>query len=49
MGDYSGIGRAIDATIKFSFGALCVSVPLAIWKLVDIAVWLYSNVQIEFG
>lgn len=26
---------------------LIVSIPLAIWKMVDIAVWIYNNVQVN--
>jgi hypothetical protein len=27
---------------------LIVSVPLAIWKVIDICAWLYNNVEVRF-
>lgn len=29
---------------KFGFYALCVTVPLAAWKLIEIAIWLLKNI-----
>ena len=28
------------------FGTIAIAVPLAIWKIVDIAIWIANNVQI---
>jgi len=27
----------------------CIMIPLSLWKLVDIAVWLYRHVNISVG
>lgn len=39
--------EVIGAAIKIGLALLVVSVPLAIWKLVDIAVWVYNHVRIS--
>lgn len=33
---------------KAAFYVLCVSVPLAAWKLIEIAVWLFKHINISF-
>jgi hypothetical protein len=40
-----------DLTLLFRIViiSLCISVPLAIWKLVDIAIWLWARVHITIG
>lgn len=43
MGD---IGDAIEAGFKFGLIVIAISVPLAIWKLVDIAIWIWNNVEV---
>lgn len=30
-----------------AFVALCISVPLAVWKLVELVIWVFSNVSIS--
>lgn len=39
---FDGIGKAL--TILFV--VVCISVPFAIWKLVEIVVWLWRHVSI---
>jgi hypothetical protein len=39
----------LTPVIKAAFWMLCLSVPLAIWKLVDIAIWLWHHTHIHFG
>jgi hypothetical protein len=39
-------GRAIDALFKFTIVYTIISFPLALWKLIDILIWLYNNVHI---
>jgi hypothetical protein len=34
---------------KMAAWALCISIPLALWKLVDIAIWLWAHVHIAIG
>jgi hypothetical protein len=43
------IGRGLGDALIFMFWVAGLSVPLAIWKLIDIAVWLYRHVTISFG
>lgn len=38
--------RGLSEAIAFGFILLIVSVPLALWKLVDIVIWIYNNVSI---
>jgi hypothetical protein len=35
--------------LEYVFVAFFISIPLALWKLIDIVVWLYNNVSINFG
>lgn len=46
MGDY---GRAVEAIFQFATISFFVLLPLAIWKLIDIAIWLWNNVNISWG
>ena len=39
----------IGPMIKGMFALLIVSVPLGLWKLVDIAIWLIDHVSVDFG
>lgn len=42
----SGIFAGIDTVINTIMIILVISVPLGLWKLVDIGVWLYHHVSI---
>ena len=46
MGDYDKIGIAIEGALKVMFVALCVFIPLGLWKLVEIVIWLIKNVDV---
>lgn len=48
MGDYDGMFSGIDAALKAMFFTLCISVPLGIWKLVEIIIWLFQHINISF-
>lgn len=41
-----GIGEALSTLWVFAILSLVVAWPLAIWKLIDIALWLYNNVSV---
>lgn len=41
MGDYSGIGDGIAVL----FWIAVVSVPLGLWKLVEILIWVFQHVH----
>lgn len=43
-----GIGEGIEALIQLFLFLLVVAVPLALWKLFDIAYWLFYHVHISF-
>ena len=43
--DFKGIGKALHVMF-----ALCIIfIPLGIWKLIDIIIWVYRNVHIKIG
>ncbi len=45
----SGLGDAVGKTLA-GFAIVCViSVPLAVWKSIEIAVWIYHHVHVHFG
>jgi hypothetical protein len=43
-----GLAQGIDATVRLCFFLIIVAVPLALWKLFDIAYWLFHHVHISF-
>jgi len=45
MGD---IGDAFGSFITVMFVGLAIFVPLGMWKLVEIIIWLFTNVKISF-
>jgi hypothetical protein len=42
----SNFADGIGSAITFLFVVVCVSVPFAIWKLIDIVIWLWRHVGI---
>jgi len=40
---FKGVGEAIAT----GFILLCIFVPLGLWKLVDIVLWLFQHVKIN--
>lgn len=42
MNDDEKMGRTVCAAMKTGFVLLCVFVPLGIWKLIDLIIWLYK-------
>ena len=49
MGDYSAIGEAVEKTLVLMFCLLCVFVPLGIWKLIDLFLWVWDHTSFSFG
>lgn len=45
---FNHIGQALESLFRAAAIALCISVPLAIWKAVDIAIWLFTHVRISW-
>ena len=46
---YSNVGEGFVALFKLMVVLLAITIPLGILKLIDIAVWLFRNVTINFG
>lgn len=40
-----GIGNAIDALWKLLLFLIIFALPLAIWKLVEIIIWIYNHIS----
>ena len=43
---YGGIGDSINCALKSMFGLCCVFVPLGIWKVIDIILWIVKHVSV---
>ena len=39
---YDGLGKALDTLFIMFFACF----PFAIWKVIDIIIWLYQNIEI---
>jgi len=46
---FGDLGDAIVLVWRFMIGIIFISVPLAIWKLVDIAIWLWRHIHIALA
>ncbi len=42
------LGDAIQALITMIIVLLVVAVPLALWKLIEIAIWLYDHIEVAW-
>jgi len=45
--DLGGIGQGMLTAVTFLVAGGLVMLPLAVWKLVDIAIWLWHHVHIH--
>lgn len=43
---YEGVGNAVVALWRGMIVLLCVFVPLGLWKLIDICIWIFNHVHI---
>jgi hypothetical protein len=43
----SGIGDGITALLKLLLIICIVAIPFAIWKIVELIIWLINNVSIH--
>lgn len=39
--------KGVEEAIAAGFILLCIFVPLGLWKLVDIVIWLFQHVKIN--
>lgn len=46
---YGQIGEAFARLFQMMAYALVVFVPLGVWKLIDIVIWLFNHVSISWG
>ena len=40
---FDGLGDAIVALFRVMQIALAITIPLAIWKLIDIGIWIFNR------
>lgn len=38
----------IEETIKLLFIVAIISIPLAVWKLIDIIIWCYNHIKVIY-
>ncbi len=46
---YQGLGGAVNSLFYGIIVLLCIFVPLGLWKMVDIIIWIYSNIHFYIG
>lgn len=46
---YEGMGKAVDALYKALFASIIIAWPLAIWKIIEILIWIMDHVNIEIS
>lgn len=39
----------IGAALKAMFILICILVPFALWKAIEVVVWLFQHVSISWG
>ena len=44
----NSLGDAIQALITMIIVLLVVAVPLALWKLIEVAIWLYGHIEVTW-
>jgi len=44
-----GIGRAIDDLIALMVFVCVVFVPLGLWKMIDILIWIFHHIHISYA
>lgn len=45
---YENLGKGLEALYHFVIILLVTAVPLALWKLADMMVWLFNHVEITW-
>ncbi len=46
---YEGMFSGFYSMFRLIYAIGIIAVPLAIWKLVEIVIWLYTNINITVG
>ena len=44
-----GIGKAMRDVIIFLFVVCCITVPLGVWKLIEIIIWIVKHINISIN
>lgn len=48
MSGYGGMFAGLEMAWRLMVITLCISVPLGLWKLVEIVIWLFKHIDISF-
>jgi hypothetical protein len=46
---YESIGKSFDMLMWTVFILLIIFIPLGLWKLVEIIIWLFENISISIN
>lgn len=46
---YDNLGSGLAGLFKAGLWMIVISVPLALWKVIDIIIWLYKHITIQWG
>ena len=49
MGDWDHIGKGVMDAMALLLWTAVIAVPLALWKLVEIFVWVCRHVSVSWG
>lgn len=42
-----GIADGLDGIFRFLIVSVFILIPLSVWKIIDIVIWVYSNVEVN--
>ena len=45
---FDGVGRAVDAVMGLLYISILVAWPLALWKLVEIVIWVWDHLEVSW-
>ena len=45
---YEPIGKAIDQLVTTVALLLLIAVPLAVWKVIDVVIWVWCHIQVKW-
>lgn len=44
---FEGLGQGLEALYHVVKWTLIITVPLAIWKIIDVIVWLFNHIDVS--
>ena len=46
---YGNLGAAFVESFKWGIMIICITIPLSIWKIIDIIIWIIKHFDITFS